>query len=50
VRIAKDALRDALFFWLFLVADKLPRESDDALGRAVRQKLAPIELLAAPAP
>jgi hypothetical protein len=46
LKVAADALRDALFFWLFLVGDRLPRESDDALGRAVRQQLAPLELLA----
>ena len=50
VRIVAGALRDALFFWLFLVGDKLPRDADDALSRAVRQKLAPLEALAAPAP
>ncbi|HEX9242516.1 MAG TPA: DUF4388 domain-containing protein [Anaeromyxobacter sp.] len=49
-RVATDGLRDCLFFWLFLVGDKLPRESDDALGRAVRQRLGPLEALATAAP
>ena len=46
LKVAADALRDALFFWLFLVTDRIPRESDDALGRAIRPKLAPLEALA----
>jgi hypothetical protein len=50
LRVAAEALRDALFFWLFLVGDQLTSEDDDALGRAVRQKLAPLEALATAAP
>jgi hypothetical protein len=50
LRLAADALRDALFFWLFLVGDKVPRESDDALGHGVRRKLAALETLATAAP
>jgi hypothetical protein len=50
VQVAAGALREALFFWLFLVGDKIPRESDDALGRAVRQKLGSLEAVAAEGP
>jgi hypothetical protein len=49
-RVALEALREALFFWLLAVGERITPEADDALGRAVRQKLAPIEALAAAAP
>jgi hypothetical protein len=45
-RVALEALRDALYFWLFLVGERVPPDVDEALGRAVRQKLAPIDALA----
>jgi hypothetical protein len=45
-RVALGALREALFFWLFLAGDKIPREVDESLGRAVKQKLAALEALA----
>ncbi len=45
-RVALEALRDALFFWLFLAGERVSREVDEALGRAVRQKLAPLQALA----
>jgi hypothetical protein len=45
-RIALGALREALLFWLFLAGDKIPREVDESLGRAVKQKLAALEALA----
>ena len=49
-RVALAALRDALFFWLFLAGDRVGRDVDEALGRAVRQKLAAVEAIAAAAP
>jgi hypothetical protein len=45
-RIALAALREALFFWLFLAGERVTREVDEALGRAIRQKLGPVEALA----
>jgi hypothetical protein len=45
-RIALAALREALFFWLFLAGERVTREVDEALGRAIRQKLGPVEGLA----
>jgi hypothetical protein len=49
-RAVLAALREALFFWLFLAGERIPRDADEALGRAVRQKLGPLEALAAAAP
>jgi hypothetical protein len=49
-RAALRALREALFFWLFLAGERIPREADEALGRAVRKKLGSLEALAAAAP
>lgn len=48
-RLALAALREALFFWLFLAGERVGREVDESLGRAVRQKLGPLEALAAAA-
>jgi hypothetical protein len=45
-RVALEALRDALYFWLFLAGERVSREVDEALGRAVRQKLGPLEAIA----
>jgi hypothetical protein len=45
-RVALGALREALFFWLFLAGDRVPRDADEALGRAVKQQLAALEALA----
>jgi hypothetical protein len=47
-KVALEALREALFFWLFLVGERIPREADEALARAVKQKLAALEALAGP--
>jgi hypothetical protein len=44
--VALEALRDALYFWLFLAGERVTLEVDEALGRAVRQKLAPLEVIA----
>ena len=40
------ALRELLFFYLFLVGDLLSREADEALGELVRRKLTALEGLA----
>jgi hypothetical protein len=45
-KLALAALRDALFFWLFLAGERIPRDVDESLGRAVKQKLAQVEQLA----
>jgi hypothetical protein len=45
-KLALAALRDALFFWLFLAGERIPRDVDESLGRAVKQKLAQLEALA----
>jgi hypothetical protein len=44
-QVALEALREALFFWLFLAGERVPRDADEALGRAARQKLAALEVL-----
>ncbi len=48
-KVALEALRDTLFFWLFLAGERISREADEALGRAVKQRLAPLEALASAA-
>lgn len=40
------ALREVLFFWLFLAGDRIGREVDESLGRSVKSKLAQLEGLA----
>jgi hypothetical protein len=45
-RVALEALRDTLFFWLFLAGERIPREVDEPLGRTVKQKLLQLEELA----
>jgi hypothetical protein len=45
-KVALEALREALFFWLFLAGERIPRDVDEALGRTVKQKLAQLEALA----
>ncbi|HEY6004405.1 MAG TPA: DUF4388 domain-containing protein [Anaeromyxobacter sp.] len=42
-RVLLEALREVLFFWLFLAGDRIGRETDESLGRAVKAKLAQIE-------
>jgi hypothetical protein len=44
-RVVLEALREALFFWLFLAGERVPREVDESLGRTVKQQLAPLEAL-----
>jgi Domain of unknown function (DUF4388) len=46
-KIALGALREALFFWLFLAGERIERDADEALGRDVKQRLARLEALAA---
>jgi hypothetical protein len=45
-RVALGALREALFFWLFLAGERIPSEVDESLGRAMKQRLAQLEALA----
>ncbi len=45
-KVALGALREALFFWLFLAGGRIPRDVDESLGRSVKQKLAALESLA----
>jgi hypothetical protein len=45
-KVLLEALREVLFFWLFLAGDRIGREVDESLGRAVKAKLAQIEGLA----
>jgi hypothetical protein len=42
-KVLFEALREVLFFWLFLAGDRIGREVDESLGRAVKAKLAQIE-------
>jgi hypothetical protein len=37
------ALREVLFFYLFLVGERVSREADEALGAAVRPRLVALE-------
>jgi Domain of unknown function (DUF4388) len=45
-KVLFEALREVLFFWLFLAGDRIGREVDESLGRTVKGKLAQIEGLA----
>lgn len=38
-----EALREVLFFWLFLAGERVGRDVDESLGRAVKAKLAQLE-------
>jgi len=38
-----DALRELLFFYLFLAGERIDRAADDALGRTVKRRLAAVE-------
>jgi hypothetical protein len=44
-RVVLEALREALFFWLFLAGERVSPDADEALGRAVKQRLAPLDAL-----
>jgi hypothetical protein len=43
-----DALRELLFFYLFLAGERIPREADEALGALVRRRLDQLAGLAGP--
>jgi hypothetical protein len=45
-RVLLQALREALFFWLFLAGERLASDAEEALGRDVKARLAPLEALA----
>jgi uncharacterized protein DUF4388 len=45
-RVLLQAMREALFFWLFAAGERLDRGADEALGRALKPKLARLEALA----
>jgi hypothetical protein len=45
-RVLLQAIREALFFWLFLAGARLERDADEALGRGLKAKLARLEALA----
>jgi hypothetical protein len=45
-RLLMDALRELLFFYLYLAGERIPREADEQLGALVRRKLGPLEGLA----
>jgi hypothetical protein len=47
-RLLYAALRELLFFYLFLAGERLGRDADEALGLAVREKLVPVEGLLSP--
>jgi len=38
-RLLADALREVLFFYLFLAGERIPSEADEALGAEVRRRL-----------
>jgi hypothetical protein len=42
-RVLFAALREVLFFYLFLAGERIPREADEALGAAVRPRLVALE-------
>ena len=43
MRLLLSALRELLFFCLFVAGERTPREADEALGAAVRPRLAALE-------
>ncbi len=42
-RVVLEALREALFFWLFLAGDLVSHEADEALAITVKRRLAQLE-------
>jgi len=42
-RLLFDALRELLFFYLFLAGERIPREVDEQLGAQVKQRLAKLD-------
>jgi len=45
-RAILEALREALFFWLFLAGERIPRDADEALGPSVKDGLARLDGIA----
>ncbi len=45
-KVLLEALREVLFFWLFLAGERVGRDVDESLGRTVKVKLAQLEGLA----
>lgn len=45
-RLLFDALRELLFFYLYLAGERIPREADERLGESVRKRLQQLEGLA----
>jgi hypothetical protein len=45
-RVLLEAMREALFFWLFQAGERVEREVDASLGRTVKAELAQLEGLA----
>ncbi|MBK9519007.1 MAG: DUF4388 domain-containing protein [Anaeromyxobacter sp.] len=46
-RLLMDALRELLFFYLYLAGERIPREADERLGALVKQRLPLLEGLVA---
>jgi hypothetical protein len=44
-RLLLDAMRELMFFYLFQAGEKLPRDADEAVTRAVKQKAEAVEAL-----
>ena len=42
-RLLLDALRELLFYYLFLAGERIPRAADEQLGAQARQRLARLE-------
>lgn len=45
-KVVLEGLREVLFFWLFQAGERVGRDVDESLGRAVKAKLAQLEGLA----
>lgn len=45
-RLVFDALRELLFFYLYLAGERIPRDADERLGAEVRRRLSQLEGLA----
>jgi hypothetical protein len=45
--LLRDALRELLFFYLYLAGERISRQADERLGELVRRRLAQLEALAA---
>jgi hypothetical protein len=47
-RILLDAMRELLFFYLYLAGERIPRDADERLGAEVKRRLSQLEALAGP--